>query len=41
VGGYHVAFVVGALFAIAAAAVGTVFFRTSHATAPHAEVVTD
>ncbi len=41
VGGYHVAFVVGALFAIAAAAVGTVFFRTSYATAPHAEVVTD
>ncbi|HZR95519.1 MAG TPA: DHA2 family efflux MFS transporter permease subunit [Gaiellaceae bacterium] len=32
VGGYHVAFVVGALFAAAAAVVGAVFFRT----APHA-----
>jgi len=41
VGGYHVAFVVGALFAIGAAAVGTVFFRTSPATAPRAEVATD
>ena len=41
VGGYHIAFVVGALFAIAAAAVGSVFFRTSHATAPHAEVALD
>ena len=41
VGGYHVAFVVGALFAIGAAAVGTVFFRTSPATAPRAEAVLD
>jgi EmrB/QacA subfamily drug resistance transporter len=41
VGGYHIAFVVGALFAIGAAAVGTVFFRTSPATAPRAEAVLD
>jgi EmrB/QacA subfamily drug resistance transporter len=33
VGGYHIAFVVGALFAIGAAAVGAVFFRTAGATA--------
>jgi EmrB/QacA subfamily drug resistance transporter len=42
-GGYHVAFVVGALFAVAAASVGTVFFRSSlavaHAHAPDAEAV--
>jgi EmrB/QacA subfamily drug resistance transporter len=41
VGGYHIAFVVGAVFAIAAAAVGTLCFRTSHATAAHAEAVMD
>jgi MFS family permease len=39
VGGYHVAFVVGAVFAMGAAVVGTVFFRTGEATAPHAEAV--
>jgi MFS family permease len=42
-GGYHVAFVAGALFAVAAASVGTVFFRSSlavaHAHAPDAEAV--
>jgi len=32
-GGYHVAFLVGALFALAAAAVGTVFLRTSDSSA--------
>jgi EmrB/QacA subfamily drug resistance transporter len=32
VGGYHLAFVVGALFALAAAVVGAVFFRESAAT---------
>jgi EmrB/QacA subfamily drug resistance transporter len=39
VGGYHVAFIVGALFAIGAAIVGAVFFRTSVAAehAPHGE----
>jgi MFS family permease len=31
VGGYHVAFIVGAIFAVAAAAVGATFFRTAHA----------
>ena len=41
VGGYHIAFVVGALFAIGAAAVGTVFFHTSPSTAPRAEAVLD
>jgi MFS family permease len=40
VGGYHLAFVVGALFAIGAAAVGAVFFRTADATAPHPEAAT-
>ena len=37
-GGYHLSFFVGALFALAAAAIGVTFMRTSHATAPaHAE----
>jgi MFS family permease len=31
VGGYHLAFLVGAIFAAAAAAVGTAFFRAAHA----------
>ena len=40
-GGYHAAFVVGALFAIAAAVVGTVLLRTSKAPAdtPHEPAV--
>jgi hypothetical protein len=42
-GGYHVAFLVGAFFAVAAASVGTAFFRSSpalgHAHAPDAEAV--
>jgi hypothetical protein len=33
VGGYHLAFLVGAIFAVAAAAIGAVFFRTSTAQA--------
>jgi EmrB/QacA subfamily drug resistance transporter len=36
-GGYHLAFLVGALFALAAAAVGATFLRTRSAAAPHAE----
>ncbi|HWX08509.1 MAG TPA: DHA2 family efflux MFS transporter permease subunit [Gaiellaceae bacterium] len=35
VGGYHAAFLVGSLFAVTAAAVGTVFFRTNPAAAAH------
>jgi EmrB/QacA subfamily drug resistance transporter len=35
VGGYHAAFLVGSLFAVTAAAVGTVFFRTRTAAAAH------
>jgi MFS family permease len=42
-GGYHAAFVVGALFAIAAAVVGTVLLRTSKAPAdtPHEPAVAE
>jgi MFS family permease len=40
VGGYHLAFMVGALFAIGAAVVGAVFFRTADATARHPEAAT-
>jgi len=36
VGGYHLAFIVGAIFAVAAAAVGATFFRTRTAHAPQA-----
>jgi len=39
-GGYHTAFAVGALFAIAAAVVGAVVLRTRHAHAPNLEPVT-
>jgi EmrB/QacA subfamily drug resistance transporter len=35
VGGYHAAFLVGSLFAVAAAAVGTVFLRTRSAAVAH------
>ncbi|MCW2964842.1 MAG: oxidoreductase [Actinomycetia bacterium] len=39
-GGYHASFLVGAIFALSAAAIGVAFFRTSNATAPtHAEGV--
>lgn len=38
-GGYHAAFVVGALFAIAAGALGGILFQTRHAPAPHGEPV--
>ena len=34
-GGYHVAFVVGALFAVAAAMIGAVFFRADVTAAAH------
>jgi EmrB/QacA subfamily drug resistance transporter len=36
-GGYHIAFLVGAVFAAAAAAVGAALLRTRAAAAPHAE----
>jgi EmrB/QacA subfamily drug resistance transporter len=36
-GGYHAAFLVGAVFAVAAAAVGGLFLRTRHAPAPAPE----
>ena len=36
VGGYHLAFLVGAIFAAAAAAVGAAFFRAGTAPGPHA-----
>ena len=36
VGGYHLAFIVGAIFAVAAAAVGAAFFRAKTAPDPHA-----
>jgi len=32
-GGYHASFLVGAIFALSAAAIGVAFFRTSNATA--------
>ncbi|HEY0417542.1 MAG TPA: MFS transporter [Gaiellaceae bacterium] len=38
-GGYHLAFVVGALFAVAAAATGAALLRTRHVSAPAAAVV--
>jgi hypothetical protein len=34
VGGYHVAFLVGALFAVGAAVLGAVLLRTRHQAAP-------
>jgi hypothetical protein len=39
-GGYHLAFAVGALFAVAAAVVGAVFLRTRTAAAGSTEPVT-
>jgi len=36
-GGYHLAFLVGAIFAVAAAAIGAALLRPGHAAAAHAE----